>query len=86
LFRVTAHLRREAALVPADVAEAFKRQSRPGKVRFSDISQGSLEECRYYLRLVHGLGYGDVSELQAGLEETSQMLGSCSRKVRDAGA
>jgi hypothetical protein len=43
--------------------EGFKRQSRPDKVRFYSISQGSLEECRYYLRLAQDLGFGDVSEL-----------------------
>jgi four helix bundle protein len=84
LFGLTAQLRRAAVSVPANFAEGFKRQSRPDKLRFYNIAQGSLEECRYYLRLAQDLGYGDVSELQAGLKEISQMLESYARKVRNA--
>jgi len=39
------------------------------KARYLGISQGSLEECRYYLILAHDLGYGDPSLLGATLEE-----------------
>jgi len=84
-FGLTAQLRRAAVSVPANFAEGFKRQSRPDKLRFYNIAQGSLEECRYYLRLAQDLGYGDVSNLQRDLNEISQMLESYSRKVRDAG-
>ena len=84
LFGLTAQLRRAAVSVPANFAEGFKRQGRPDKLRFYNIAQGSLEECRYYLRLSQDLGYGDVAELQDGLREISQMLESYSRKVRDA--
>ena len=84
LFGLAAQLRRAAVSVPANFAEGFKRQSRPDKLRFYNIAQGSVEECRYYLRLAQDLGYGNVSELQAGLEEVSRMLESYSRKVRDA--
>jgi four helix bundle protein len=84
LFGLTAQLRRAAVSVPANFAEGFKRQSRPDKLRFYNMAQGSLEECRYYLRLAQDLGYGDVSRLQVDLCEISQMLESYARKVRDA--
>ena len=84
LFGLTAQLRRASVSVPANFAEGFKRQSRPDKLRFYNISQGSLEECRYYLRLAQDLRYGDVSKLQADLSEIIQMLESYARKVRDA--
>ena len=86
LFGLAAQLRRAAVSVPANFAEGFKRQNRPDKLRFYNIAQASLEECRYYLRLASDLGYGDVSDLQAGLGEVSQMLESYSRRVREAGA
>jgi four helix bundle protein len=85
MFGLAAQLRRAAVSVPANFAEGFKRQTRPDKIRFYNIAQGSLEECRYYLRLAQDLGYGDVSELQEGLREVSQMLEAYSKKVRDAG-
>jgi four helix bundle protein len=86
LFGLTAQFRRAAVSVPANFAEGFKRQSRADKSRFYNIAQGSLEECRYYLRLAQDLGYGDVSELRTGLAEISQMLEAYSRKVREAGS
>jgi four helix bundle protein len=86
VFGLTARLRRAAESVPANVAEGFTRQSRPDKLRLYDISQGSLEECRYYLRLAQDLAYGDASDLQAGLAEISQVLEAYSRKVREAGS
>jgi four helix bundle protein len=86
IFGLAAQFRRAAVSIPANFAEGFKRQSRPDKLRFYNISQASIEECRYYLRLAQDLGYGDVSELQTGLAEVSQMLESYCRKVRDAGA
>ena len=85
LFGLTTQLRRAAVSVPANFAEGFKRQTKPDKLRFYNIAQGSLEECRYYLRLAQDLGYGDVSALHASLVEISQMLESYARKVRDAG-
>jgi four helix bundle protein len=41
-----------------------------------NISQGSVEECRYYLILASDLSYGDNSSLRTQLEEVSKMLDS----------
>jgi four helix bundle protein len=50
-FGLTRQLRRAAVSVPANIAEGFKRRTRGDKVRFLNIAQASLEECRYYLIL-----------------------------------
>jgi four helix bundle protein len=39
-----------------------------------NLAEGSLEECRYYLILVHDLGCGDTTQLTRNLEEVSRML------------
>ena len=39
-----------------------------------NISQGSLEECRYYLILSKDLGYGDTETLIKQIEEVSKLL------------
>jgi len=39
-----------------------------------NISQGSVEECRYYLILAKDLGDGDSQSLQTQLEEVSKLL------------
>jgi four helix bundle protein len=45
-------------------------------VKFLNIAQGSLEECRYYLLLAKDLGYGENENLREQLEETSKLLES----------
>lgn len=47
-FGLTSQLRRAAVSIPANIAEGFKKKTVPDKLRFYNISQGSLEECRYY--------------------------------------
>jgi len=76
LFSLTSQLRRAAVSVPANFAEGFKKRGTGDKLKFYNIAQGSLEECRYYLILARDLNYGDSRELMKGLEEVSKMLGS----------
>ncbi|MDE2059402.1 MAG: four helix bundle protein [candidate division NC10 bacterium] len=44
-------------VLQANIAEGFRKQSGLDKARFLNISEGSLEECRYYVILAHDLGY-----------------------------
>lgn len=80
-FGLTSQFRRAAVSVPANVAEGFKKRGRSDKVRFMNISQGSLEECRYYLILAEDLGYGDPKSLMSQLEEVSKLLEGYSRAI-----
>lgn len=57
LFGLTSQLRRAAVSVPANFAEGFKKRGLADKIRFYNIAQGSLEECRYYLILARDLRY-----------------------------
>ena len=50
-YGLTSQFRRAAVSVPANIAEGFRKRGRADKVRFLNIAQGSLEECRYYLIL-----------------------------------
>src|SRR6185295_15195469 len=84
LFGLTSQLRRAAVSVPANFAEGFKKRGLADKIRFYNIAQGSLEECRYYLILARDLRYGDSSLLILAPEEISKMLDSYSRSVRAA--
>ncbi len=81
LFGLTSQLRRAAVPIPANFAQGFKRRGKADKVRFYNIAQGSLEECRYYLLLSSDLGYGQTDYLLDALEEVSRMLESYVRSV-----
>lgn len=58
-FGLTAQLRRAAISVGANIAEGTKKISKADKLRFLNISQGSLEECRNYIILAKDLLYLD---------------------------
>lgn len=84
MFGLTSQLRRAAISVPANFAEGFKKLGIPDKLRFYNIAQGSLEECRYYLILANDLGYGETHELTADLEIVSKMLEAYMRAIRNS--
>lgn len=85
IYGLTSQLRRAAVSIPANIAEGFKKRGRADKVRFLNIAQGSLEECRYYLILAKDLNYGDIIQLNSQLEEVSKLLGSYSTKILASG-
>jgi four helix bundle protein len=84
LFGLTSQLRRAAVSVPANFAEGFKRKGRADKLRFYNIAQASLEECRYYLILSRDLELGDSRALISSLDEISRMLDAYCRSLQMA--
>lgn len=82
IYGLTSQLRRAAVSVPSNIAEGFGKQTHGDKNRFMDYSQGSLEECRYYLILVDDLGYGEGRKLLAQVEEVSKLLNACAKTFR----
>jgi four helix bundle protein len=74
MYGLTSQLRRAAVSIPANITEGFKKISKADKIRYYNIAQGSLEECRYYLLLAKDLGYSDTSKLSAQAEEISKLL------------
>ena len=74
IYGLTSQIRRAAISIAANIVEGFKKKTKPDKVRFMNIAQGSFEECRYYLILIKDLGYGDTSNLMTQLEEVSKLL------------
>ena len=81
IYGLTSQFRRAAVSISANIAEGFRKKGNADKLRFYNISRGSLEECRYYLILSEDLGYCDVSEANQLLTEVSKLLESYSRNI-----
>jgi four helix bundle protein len=81
IYGLTSQFRRAAVSIPANIAEGFKKRGRPDKVRFMNVAQGSLEECRYYLILAKDLGYGDTAELSGQIQKVSKLLARYSSAI-----
>ena len=76
LFGLTSQLRRAAVSIAANIAEGFKKRGKADKIRFYNISQVSIEECKYYLILARDLEYGHNPDLWNLVEEVSKLLES----------
>jgi four helix bundle protein len=74
-FGLVSQMRRAAVSIPANVAEGFKRRGIQDKIRFYNISEGSLEELKYYFLLSNDLKYiKDNDELMTQAEIIGRLL------------
>ncbi|TMI64355.1 MAG: four helix bundle protein [Bacteroidetes bacterium] len=76
IYALTSQFRRAAVSIAANIAEGFKKISNKDKIKYYNISQGSLEECQYYLILATDLNYGENTQLMGQIEEISKILDS----------
>ena len=58
-FALIPQFQRAAVSIAANIAEGYKKVSKADKLRFFNIAQGSLEECRYYIILSRDIEYID---------------------------
>ena len=83
-FGLTSQFRRAAVSIEANIAEGYKKLSKADKLRFFNISQGSLEECRDYHILSRDLGYlhtGEFEQLHQSIEEASKFINSYCKAI-----
>ena len=76
-FGLSSQFQRAAVSIAANIAEGYKKLSKADNLRFFNISQGSLEECRYYCLLSRDLDYIDETTYQQLVQtilDTSYML------------
>jgi four helix bundle protein len=74
IYGLTSQFRRAAVSIAANIAEGFRKQSKADKARMLNISEGSLEECRYYLILAQDLEYTNNETLWNLTEEIGRLL------------
>lgn len=76
-YGLISQFQRAAVSIIANIAEGYKKIGKADKLRFMNISQGSLEECRCYVILSRDLGYMDndvYNILYSKIEEASKLL------------
>ncbi len=83
-YGLVSQFRRAAISIEANIAEGYKKIGKADKLRFMNISEGSIAECRNYIILAKDLEYIDdepYQQLVFGLEETSKFLTAYCRGI-----
>jgi len=79
VFGISSQIRRASVSIAANIAEGYSKRGERDKMRFLNIAQGSLSECRYFLILARDLKYAVVEKLERDLAEVSKLLNSYRR-------
>lgn len=88
VYGLTSQFRRAAISIAANISEGFRKKGQADKLRFYNISQGSLEECRYYIILSKDLTYinNEQFELLTDLiTSTSYLLNTYYNTIKGEG-
>ena len=88
LYGLVSQFRRAAVSIAANIAEGYKKKGKADKLRFMNIAQGSLEECRYYIILSYDLDYVNEQtkiELTSLIEEVSRLLNGYCKGILNEG-
>jgi four helix bundle protein len=83
-FGLSSQFQRAAVSIAANIAEGYKKKGAQDKLRFFNIAQGSIEECRYYIILANDLEYVDPEtsvQMRELLEETSKLLNAYCKSI-----
>jgi four helix bundle protein len=80
-YGITSQIRKASISIAANIAEGYRKRGLRDKVRFLNIAQGSLSECKYYLILIRDLHYGSVEKIVMHLDEVSRLLNSYRRAI-----
>lgn len=85
LFGLTSQYRRAAVSIAANIAEGYGKKGINDKLRFYNIAEGSINECRYYVILSKDLGYVNLNESHALYNELAivqKLLSSYSKALK----
>lgn len=84
VYALTNQIRRASVSIAANIAEGYKKKSKPSKLNFLNISEGSLEEVKYYLILSKDLQFlteKEFSQLEGITEEVGRLIAGYSNAI-----
>ncbi|MBR5634147.1 MAG: four helix bundle protein [Prevotella sp.] len=88
-FGLISQFRRAAVSIEANIAEGYRRLSKVEKLRFLNVAQASLEECRDYIILSRDLEFINsetFDSLCESVEAASKLLnGYCNGIINNHG-
>ena len=73
-YGLSSQFRRAALSIAANIAEGFARRGPKDKCRFRNISQSSLQECKYFLILSRDLNYETDPTMNDLADEVAKLL------------
>ncbi|HEX6891058.1 MAG TPA: four helix bundle protein [Chryseolinea sp.] len=76
IYGLSSQFRRAAMSIAANIAEGFARRGLRDKCRFLNISQSSLQECRYFLILSRDLKYHTDPTMNDLADDVAKLLSS----------
>ena len=85
-YGLSSQFQRAAVSIVANIAEGYKKLSKADKLRFLNIAQGSLEECRCYILLSKDLEYiseEEFNELSYSVEGASYYLNTYCKAITE---
>ena len=88
-YGLVAQFRRAAVSIAANIAEGYRKLGKSDKLRFLNIAQGSLEECRYYILLAHDLHFITLDvykDLLRNIDGASVFLNSYAKGIKENAA
>jgi four helix bundle protein len=86
LFGLTSQYRRAAVSIAANIAEGYGKKGKSDKLRFYNISEGSMNECRYYIILSRDLAYVNMeksNQLYDELTDIQKLISSYSQHLNE---
>jgi four helix bundle protein len=81
----TAQFREAAVKICAKISEAYFQSDKVEKLKLLNISQCSLEECKYYLILARDLKYEVVYDMPEQIEEVGRLLSGYIKSIKEKG-
>lgn len=73
LFGLVSQMRRAVVSIPSNIAEGYARGTDKEKLHFLRISSGSMSELETQVMVSHNLGYMNLEERNAMLEDITSI-------------